>query len=319
MLKKWQISALESIEGWDEFLANANNAAEKKQLLLEMARNGEPRPRSQKHYLAGALNSYIGKSNNSYDPEFDKKIRKLAPHWFVSTAAKNKKLLLEMARNGKPRPVQTTQLGSALNSYTKGCCDLVFDKKIRELAPHWFDTTARNKEALLEMARSGEPRPNCKKNPLGKRLVRYIGKSSGSYDPAFDKEIRKLAPHWFVDTAAEKKQLLLEMARNGEPRPTKNPLKSALNNYLCEASGCCDPVFDKKIRKLAPHWFVDTAAENKKLLLEMARNGEPRPNSKNGSLGNCLVRYTNNTSSYDKEFDKKIRKLAPHWFRKNHA
>jgi len=145
MLKKWQISALESIEGWDEFLNEESSSDKKKKLLLEMARNGEPRPKSKKH-PGVALSNYISKSSNAYDSEFDKKIRKLAPHWFVDAVAEKKKLLLEMAKNGEPRP------------------KCVFGQK---------------------------------SNPLGRALRDYISKSSGSYDPTFDKQIRKLAPHWF--------------------------------------------------------------------------------------------------------------------------
>jgi len=326
MLKKWQISALESIEGWDEFLNEESSSAKNKKLLLEMARNGEPRPKKNKHPLGSVLTAYTGKMRDCYDPVFDKQIRELAPHWFIAVVEENKRLLLEMAKKGKPRPKQGKHpLGGKLSDYTNGIHrGSKFDKQIRRLAPHWFveQTIEQKKQQLLEMARNGEPRPSQRKYPsLGSALSRYTDKNK-SYDPDFDREIRKLAPHWFVD-AAENKKLLLEMARNGEPRPSKEiPLGRIINYYFR-----CDPDFYKKIKELAPHWFdrkshkqSKIAKQKKQQLLEMARNGEPRPKRKKHKLGISLGCYTSkNNSSYDPAFDKQIRKLAPHWFRKNHA
>lgn len=75
----------------------------------------------------------------------------------------------------------------------------------------------------------------------------------------------------------------------------------------------------KKIEQI-PDWaweFVNTADENKKKLLRMARDRNPRPNSMKTKLGQALGSYTGKgySSSYDPEFDKQIRVLAPHWFR----
>ena len=169
-----------------------------------MARKGEPRPSSKKTKLGHSLDSYIYKSKDCYDPEFDKTIRALAPQWFINTASENKKQLLEIARREGPRPLSKTKLGRSLGSYiykTHGCYDTKFDKKIRRLAPHWFVDTAReNKKQLLEIARKGEPRPT-KKTKLGRTLSSYICKTHGCYDTKFNKKIRKLAPHWFRQAA----------------------------------------------------------------------------------------------------------------------
>jgi len=110
------------------------------------------------------------------------------------------------------------------------------------------------------MARKGEPRPN-KKHPLGLVLGTNTNPKSKCYDPVFDKEIRKIAPEWFVfssDIANQKKQQLLQMAIKGEPRPhqTKHPLGSALSTYTNPKSDCYDSIFDKEIRELAPKWFT---------------------------------------------------------------
>jgi hypothetical protein len=320
MLKKWQLKALEKMTGWLEFANEESSSAINKKLLLEMAKRGEPRPSKRSDKLGLALCNYTNPNHECYDLEFDRQIRDLRENWFIDVVAENKKLLLEMAKRGESRPSQKVKLGRTLCNYTNpknGCYDPEFDKQIRKLAPHWFvDTAEENKRLLLEMAKRGEPRPSKRGNKLGEALVSYTNIKQKCYDPEFDKQIRKLASHWFVDTAEENKKLLLEMARRGDPRPNaKTKLGQALINYTNNRS--YDPEFDKQIRKLAPHWFVDTAEENKKLLLEMARRGEPRPKQRESKIGLALCNYTNpKTGSYDPEFDKQIRKLAPHWFRK---
>jgi len=262
-LEKFKIKMFEQIPGWVWDDPRFNKMLENKKKLLEMAQNNEPRPHSRKHPLGSVFNNYIGKHNDAYDPEFTKEIRKLATRWFVDTTSENKKKLLEIARNNKPRPSQ-------------------------------------------------------RKHPFGIVFCKYTNKNHACYDPKFTKEIKKLAPRWFINTAIEKKKQLLEMARNGEPRPNKkkHPLGQALVHYTNKKSRCYDPQFDQQIRKLAPHWFVNTAIENKKQLLEMAKAGEPRPHWK-GKLSQNLASYINKGhNSYDPQFDQKIKKLTPHWFNK---
>jgi len=55
-----------------------------------------------------------------------------------------------------------------------------------------------------------------------------------------------------------------------------------------------------------------SADRNKKLLLEMAENGEDKPHWKS-KLGTSLQSYTSK-KSYDPIFNKKIRELRPDWF-----
>ena len=118
-------------------------------------------------------------------------------------------------------------------------------------------------------------------------------------------------------TADINKKLLLEMAKNGKDKPScKTKLGWALYNYTYKSSGSYDPVFDKQIRKLRPDWFVSTSKQNKKLLLEIAKNGKDKPSRKT-KLGGVLYNYTYKSSdSYDPVFDKQIRKLRPDWFKK---
>ena len=41
-------------------------------------------------------------------------------------------------------------------------------------------------------------------------------------DPEFDQYIRELKPNWFDDNAKNKKEQLIELARNGYQRPKPN-------------------------------------------------------------------------------------------------
>lgn len=196
-LSQHWIDKFEQLPGW--FWEWENTADEKKNRLLEMAQNGEPRP-NRKTKLGGVLSNYIVKNHGSYDAKFDKQVRELAPHWFINTANENKKKLLKMAERGNSKPHYSTLLGGTLSSYTKkshSSYDPGFNRKIRELAPQWFVKIGdENKKKLIEITCKNEPRPN-QKTKLGQALSKYICKKSKRYDPEFDKQIRQLAPHWF--------------------------------------------------------------------------------------------------------------------------
>jgi len=234
--------------------------------------------------------------------------------------------VLEMARNGEQRPNQKTTLGRALCCYTnlsRSSYDEEFTKQLMELAPSWIDKVKQKKKELLEMARNGEPRPN-QKTTLGRALCCYTNLSSSSYDEEFTKQLMELRPDWFIgqsDIVKQKKQQLLEMARNGEPKPhRKTTLGSALSSYTNPSSPCYDEEFTKQLMELAPSWFIgqsDIAKQNKEQLLEMARNDKPRPTQKT-KLGSALCRYSNPSSGcYDPEFTKQIMELRPDWFKRS--
>ena len=326
MINQKKFDLLMILPGWKEFITRplqSDIANNKKQQLLEMARNGEPKPIYGKHKLGIVLSNYINPNSACYDPEFTKQIKELRPDWFADTAKENKIELFNIARNGETRPVQKIhKLGIVLCHYTNpnsSSYDPEFDKEIRELRPDWFDVTKEYKIELLKVARNEETRPIAGKHKLGSALCWYTNPKSKSYDPAFDKEIRKLRPDWFVNTAKENKIELLKVARNEETRPIarKHKLGSALCWYTNPKSESYDPVFDKEIRELRPDWFVDTAKENKIELLKIARNGEPRPIARKHKLGVVLYHYTNPKSKcYDPVFDKEIRELRPDWFKK---
>ena len=116
------------------------------------------------------------------------------------------------------------------------------------------------------------------------------------------KKLESEMPHWswtpVTDQTNKRKQQLIEIARKGESRPhSKTKLGQALGDYTCKSKDCYDPEFDNKIRRLAPHWFVDTASENKKQLLEITQKKESRPSQKT-KLGRVLSNYTNTYNNY---------------------
>jgi hypothetical protein len=157
--------------------------------------------------LKSALHNYKNPSSSSYKPEFEARLRAVAPQWWGDKDSTSKKAELKaMALRGDPRPSKNGKkkhpLGHPLCEYThpsRACYDQVFDQEIRALRPDWFlDTAALNKAELKAMALREESRPNAKKHPLGHPLCDYTNSKSDSYDPVFDQELRSLRPDWFT-------------------------------------------------------------------------------------------------------------------------
>jgi len=108
---------------------------------------------------------------------------------------------------------------------------------------------------------------------------------------------------------AFKKKLLLFMAREGEPRPTKNEkLGIALLSYTGASASSYDEEFDKEIRRVRPDWFKNqNPAQKKAEFIRQAREGGPKPTRQ------LLNRFKYYCSS-DPEFKRQIEELAPQWF-----
>jgi superfamily II DNA or RNA helicase len=229
----------------------------------------------------------------------------------------NKAKLLKLAREGAKKPHYKSSLGSALIRYTNqssGSFDPEFNEKIRDLRPDWFvNTAAVKKETLLRMAKNGYQKPP-ENSPLYTALhMSYTRSVSNSFDPEFNKEIRKLRPEWFVNTADANKKELLKLASEGAQKPHRETsLGSALKTYTCSSSKIFDAEFNKEIRELRPEWFKNNnnSLENKKLFLQLAKNGDQKP--KRGTpRGNALHNYTSPKSdSFDPEFNKEIREIC---------
>jgi superfamily II DNA or RNA helicase len=210
----------------------------KKKELLRMARAGEPRPHRGK--LSQSLADYCSRRGVAFDATFARQVRPahgsklgmtlqhylindnafcqelkaIAPsRWFHATDPKAKKdTLLALALEGKARPSWRTQLGQALSSYTRNSSsyDATFDVDIRRLAPLWFTgASSRVKSNLLEMARTGQPKPtfhaiDVRESSLRSALNRYMNPKSVTFDGTFASELRRLAPHWFRKTKESK-------------------------------------------------------------------------------------------------------------------
>jgi hypothetical protein len=229
-----------------------------------------------------------------------------------------KKAILEMANSGLRRPSQKTPLGRALDNYLK-FPNSAFSIAVKTAAPSWFIpccTVSSNKAAILAMAAKGEGKPDWH-SKLGGAFQRYCigrGRRRDGYDGKFAEAVRKLSPNWFINPriiAAGKKASLLEMARRGEARPSRN---SSLSWYCIPGRSGYDADFTEELRRLAPSWFINDVVKGKKIfLLEMARQRQVRP-KRGQPLAEELLSYTNNSTAFDKDFYEEIRRIAPQWF-----
>ena len=133
--------------------------------------------------------------------------------------------------------------------------------------------------------------------------------------------MRKLVPHWFFPVSELRDQAmveLLEIAENGGDKPvSKDKLFGYFVRLTKPSSTSYNAKFDKKIRKLVPHWFfsvLELRDQAMAKLLEMAENGEDKI-LQSHDLHPRFRSYTSRSStSLNGKFDKKMRKLAPHWF-----
>ena len=124
------------------------------------------------------------------------------------------------------------------------------------------------KQLFITMANQGLRKPSAySTDPEEARIGGYLSYfASGDYPAhkAFAEEIRKLRPDWFACTRnpLDKKNKLLELAKNGHSRPRCNAedknekqLGQALNQFICETTKVYDPDLTRKLRKIRPDWF----------------------------------------------------------------
>jgi hypothetical protein len=313
----------------DKYFPVIDTAAENKKKLLELEHRPSQHSKDPKeHRLSCALTNYTRSKSRIYDPTFDKLIRKTKPGWFIDTVTENKKKLLGLTDrpSQKAKDQEERRLGYILGTYTRktnGFYDPEFDKLIRKTKPGWFiDTATENKKKLLGLRdRPSKHSKDLEEARLGQVLVNYTNESSNNYDLVFDKLIRKTKQDWFIDTVSENKKKLLELTKKpsiNSKYPKERGLARALGSYIHKSQECYDSKFDKLIRKTKPEWFIGTAAENKKRLLEMSgRPSQSSEDSEERRIAFRLSSYTNprKGGSYDPEFDKLIRKTKPHWFK----
>lgn len=275
-----------------------------KELLMAMP-NGAARP-SWKTKLGQALARYIMPNGDCYDAKFDKAIRKKQPQWWLDSVLENKRQLLAMPK-GIKRPLpppEGPKLGRALADYVSPASktyDPEFKKAIQKKHPQWW-SVLENKRQILAMPKGAE-RP-IRGTKLGNAL-------RPGRDPEFDKAIRKKQPQWWFGRSYKNKRRLLAMPKEAKRPNSKTRLGCTLLCYTL--ASCYDPEFDKAIRKKQPQWWFDSAAKNKRQLLNMPKGAE-RP-IRGTRLGNALANYTwPSSNSHDPEFDNEIRTKQPRWF-----
>lgn len=157
-------------------------------------------------------------------------------------------------------------LHRAINPKSYGYA-LGFVKRMTEEHPDWiatqFEKAKSKKEELIELARSGAPKPP-RYSRLGTALSDYL--YGHSRDDIFAATIKALRPDWFTrvkENAEGNKRELLALAESGAAKPLfKTKLGRALSNYTSRSKSY-DAIFDAKIRALRPDWFQSKPSEKK--------------------------------------------------------
>lgn len=216
-----------------------------------------------------------------------------------------------------PKLLTFTDLRHIDQGVADGYCYTTF----REVRSSLFGTAIfdpdRKKAALLEMARTGCPRPD-RLNTLGQAYSNYTNIASLAFDGDFLKEIEQLAPDWLETRASIKKKALLKVAGSGESKAALSAgLKIALKNYTQRGAISFDEDFRKQISTMRPDWFDGTwrTRDAKKSLLDMANRDAPRPSIKTleGAKLHSYIRIK--SGAYDPEFTAQLRARRPDWFK----
>lgn len=303
-----------------------------KQELLKLAQANAKRPSKAKSQHGKWIWRLTSPKSNNYDPAFAQELQTLVPHWFVFPKREEKikgkmekvERLLKMAKDNEPRPKRGTKEERVLRSYCDpkdSAYDPVFLHQLKNLNPSWIPTSHEKlrdhaKKQLLDLAASGAKKPTYRKSSLGKRFSDFTSKYSRFYDAEFTQTIKNVRPDWFVDPIEQTKQLIVQMAQDGEPKPIvkRKTIGWKFHRWTNPRSKWFDRKFHDQLKAIRPDWFLSSAYKKKETLFNLAAQKAPRPKD---SLANCLNSYTQKTSRcYDQFFTKEIKLLAPHWFRK---
>jgi superfamily II DNA or RNA helicase len=123
-------------------LIKARVAANKAE-LLRMAQEGQERPPAsspdpERRRLGRALENYTCRSSSSYDAEFERNVRAVAPGWSAKHSQEKKAALLDLLSIGARVPPRGTVLGDAFRNYTKRgskALDPVFVSQVDRIDP----------------------------------------------------------------------------------------------------------------------------------------------------------------------------------------
>lgn len=235
--------------------------------------------------------------------------------------------------NGGPMVAQRTYQGAMLEGMTIG------EERALVIRATPTDET---KQELLSLAASGARRPRSanRRNTttvpreealLARKLYNYTVEGRGTcYDAAFTAKLRETRPDWFDrNNADDKKALLLRLAREGKPKPTRSGknveekhLAVALYNYCYEGSNVHDAAFVARLQELRPEWLRRVRNwndDNKDKLRELAKSGAAKPGW-NTTMGRALRRVVKPTSRrYSPEFAAELRALRPDWMESSSA
>ena len=197
------------------------------------------------------------------DPDLYHELKSIRPDWFKRT---HKETLLEMAKEGKPKPTRKTNLRNSLLIYMNpnyGYYDPEFTEEIKSIRPEWLKKKMTHKETLLEMAKEGKPRPTRKtQERLYEHLNKFMNQNNEEYDPEFAKELKRIRPDWFKKKKTNK-EILLKMAKDGKPKPkrgTQDSLCTVLMAFMNPNYEFYDPEFTNKIKQLRPEWLKKRAS-----------------------------------------------------------
>lgn len=131
---------------------------------------------------------------------------------------------------------------------------------------HYKHFPEAKKRTLLLMAARGNKRPSeHNKNDLERKLAHalyeYTTPNRLDFDVAFTKEINSLAPSWFCDTAAERRNALMAIAKKGKKISdfkqglsgfTYLQLKNAMSSYTRQENLQWNVDFLKELLKIDP-------------------------------------------------------------------
>lgn len=305
---------------------------QQKQELLKLARKNDKRPSKAKSQYGKWIWRLTSPKSNNYDPDFAQELQTLVPHWFVFPKREEKikgkkekvERLLKMAKDNLPKPKRGSKDERVLRSYCDpkdSAYDPAFLHQLKNLNPKWIPKSYQEqrdkiKKQLLDLAAQGAKKPTYQQSSLAKKLSDFTSKYSQFYDAEFTQTIKKLNPDWFIDPIKQTKQLILQMAQEGHPKPIAKKITIGwkFQRWTNPNSKWFDRKLYEQLKSIRPDWFLSSAYKKKEILFQLAAQKMPRPKD---SLANCLNSYTQKTSKcYDQFFTKEIKLMAPHWFKK---
>jgi hypothetical protein len=305
---------------------------QEKQELLKLAQANVQRPSKAKSQYGKWIWRLTSPKSNNYDEAFAQKLKTLVPHWFVFPKREDKikgkkekvERLLNMAKANEPRPKRGTKEERVLRSYCDSkdsAYDPVFLDQLKKINPNWIPASHgeqrdQTKKQLLDLAASGAKKPTYRQSYLAKRFSDFTNRYSRFYDAEFTQVIKNLNPNWFVDPIENAKQLIVQMAQDGKPKPVvkRKTIGWKFHRWTNPKSRWFDRKLYDQLKSIRPDWFLSSSYKKKETLFNLAAQKMPRPKD---SLAHCLNAYTQKSSKcYDQYFTKEIKLLAPHWFRK---